>query len=138
MSDKIGVAAFVLSIVGAGYQMISFGLAYFVDHQFSYLYNIGLFNYFNSLSILVVFWAIGHLLAKQESQRTTWPAIILGIGVANLGNLIMAWFTSFPGSLFPFSSQTLPNDIGLTLLPAPLLLILGGIIGLMVARRPFQ
>jgi hypothetical protein len=137
MSDRAGVAAFVLSIVGASYQVVSFGLAYVVDHQFSYIYYISLFSNFNSLTILVVFWAIGHLLAKQESQRTTWPAIILGLGVANLGNLIIAWTTPV-NTGFPPSNQTLPNDIGLTLLPSPLLLILGGIIGLIAARRPLQ
>jgi hypothetical protein len=137
MSDKAGVAAFVISILGASYQLISFALAYIVDRQFTYIYYIGLYSYFNSFSILVTFWAIGHLMAKQDSQRTTWPAIIFALGAANLTNLIVAWNTPV-NTGFPLNNQILPNDIGLTLLPAPLLLIFGGIIGLIAARRPLQ
>jgi hypothetical protein len=108
-----------------------------VDHQFSYIYYLSLSSYTSSIPIIIVFWAIGHLLAKQESQRSTWPAIILGLGVADLGNLVIAWITPL-NTGFPQNIQTLPTDIGLTLLPTPVLLILGGIIGLIAARHPLQ
>ena len=134
MTDKTGIAAFVLSLLGAGYQLVSIALAYAVDHQFSYFYYVGLYSYFNFVTILVVFWAIGHMTAKQESQQYTWPGMILIIGFANLVNLIISW-TQPTNTGFP-TSQIFPTDIGLTLLPSPLLLILGGIIGLIGARRP--
>ena len=135
MTNRAGVAAFVLSLLGIGYQMVSIGLAYAVDHQFSYFYYIGLFSFLNYSGILVVFWAIGHMMAKQESQGATWPAMILVIGFANLGNLIISW-TQPTNTGSPTTNQTFPTDIGLTLLPSPLLLILGGITGLIGARRP--
>lgn len=125
MSDRASVAAFVLSVLGASYQMVSFGLAFIVDRQFNYIYYISLYSYFNSITLLIVLWAAAHLLSTQDSHRSTWPAIILGIAAADLGNLIIAW-----------SIQGVPNDIAFTLLPAPLLLTLGGLLGLTAARHP--
>lgn len=134
MADKSVAVAFVLSLLGAMYQLISFALAYLVDHQLSYFYYIGLNNYVNSFDTLIVFWSIAHLMDEKDSRRTTWPAIIMGIGVANLANLIIVWVTPI-NTGFPSTSQTLPLDLGLTLLPAPILLILGGIVGFIAARR---
>ena len=135
MAERTTVAAFVFSLLGVLYQMVSLALAYLIDHQFPYYYYIGIYSsYFNSFTILVIFWALAHLMDKQDSRRTTWSGIILGIGVANLVNVILAWNT--PVNIgFPGNGPLLPLDIGLTLLPAPLLLILGGIFGFVAARR---
>ena len=134
MAERATVVAFVFSLLGATYQMVSIGLAYLIDHQFPYYYYIGISGYFNSFAILVTFWALAHLMDKEESRLTTWSVIILGIGVANLANLIIA-LASPINTGFPVNNQLLPLDIGLTLLPAPLLLILGGIFGFSAARR---
>ena len=134
MAERATVAAFVLSLLGATYQMVSIALSYLIDHQFPYYYYIGLYGYFNSFAILVTFWALAHLMDKQDSRRTTWSGILLGIGVANLVNLALAGI-SLTSASFPLNSSSLPIDIELTLLPAPLLLILGGIFGFVAARR---
>lgn len=134
MADRFVTLAFVFSLLGAVYQLISLGLAYYVDRQFSYFVYIGLGTYVNSFDTLIVFWSIAHLMDERDTRRTTWPAILLGIGVANLANLIVAWITPIYTGL-ALANQTLPLDLGLTLLPAPLLLILGGIFGFIAARR---
>lgn len=135
MPDRFVKIAFVFSLLGAIYQLISLGLAYYVDRQLSYFVFIGLGTYVNSFDTLIVFWSIAHLMDERDSRRTTWPAILMGIGVANLTNLIIAWVTPINTGGFPVTTQTLPLDLGLTLLPAPLLLILGGIFGFIAARR---
>ena len=134
MAGRATIVAFVFSLLGATYQMVSLALAYLVDHQFPYYYYIGIYGYFNSFAIIVIFWALAHLMDQQGSRLTTWSGIILGIGVANLVNLILAWNSAI-NTGFPTYSQSLPLDIGLTLLPAPLLLILGEISGFVAARR---
>lgn len=135
MADRSAGVAFVITLLGATYQMISYALGYLIDHQFIFFYYIGLGSYLNSFGILIIFWAMAHLLDKQDSRRTTWPAIILGIGVADLANLLIAWLTPVNTGQYPPTTQTLPLDIGLTFLPGPPLLILGGIFGFISARR---
>jgi hypothetical protein len=119
--------------------MISYGLAYLVDNRYNYLsvyYGLtAYFAYFEIFALLVGFWALSHLLVNQGSQRAVWPAIILAIGAANLGNLIITWATPINTGILG-SSQTLPTDIALTLMPSSLLLIFGGILGFIAARNP--
>lgn len=134
MAEKAIIVAFVFSLLGATYQMVSIALAYLVDRQFPYYYYIGLYSYFNSFAILVIFWAIAHFMDKQDSRMTTWSGIILSIGVATLANLIIALISPI-NTGFPGNNQPVPFDIGAALLPAPLLLILGGIFGFVAARR---
>ena len=135
MAEKAIIVAFVFSLLGATYQMVSLALAYLIDHQFPYYYYVGIYSsYFNSFAILVIFWALAHLMDKQDSRRTTWSGIILAIGVANLVDLILAWYSPINTGILT-TNPLLPLDIGLTLLPAPLLLILGGIFGFAAARR---
>ena len=134
MAEKATVAAFVFSLLGATLQMVSIALAFLVDRQFPYYYYIGLYSYFNSFTILVIFWAMAHFMDKQDSRRTTWSAIILSIGVASLANLILALISPI-NTGFPANNQPVPFDIATALLPAPLLLILGGIFGFVAARH---
>ena len=135
MAERATVAAFVFSLLGATYQMVSLALAYLIDHQFPYYYYVGIYSsYFNSFAVLVVFWALAHLMDKQDSRRTTWSGIILAIGAANLVDLILAWYSPINTGILT-TNPLLPLDIGLTLLPAPLLLILGGILGFAAAKR---
>ena len=138
MANRASVVAFALTLVGTGYQMVSFSAAYLVDRQFPYYYYIGIYSYFNTLTVLVLFWAAAHLLDKQDSRRATWPALIITIGYANLANLVIAWFTPANNTGFVGSNQNLPADIFWTVLPAPLLLILGAAAGFLAARHPRQ
>lgn len=134
MAEKATVAAFVFSLLGATYQMVSIALAFLVDRQFPYYYYIGLYSYFNSFAILVLFWAMAHFMDKQDPRHTTWSAIILSIGVASLANLILALISPI-NTGFPANNQPVPFGIGAALLPAPLLLILGGTFGFVAARH---
>jgi len=127
MADRAAVAAFVLSLLGASYQMISYGLAYLIDSRYNYNYFFGIYGSWILISTLVVFWAIGHLLDSRDSQSVAWPSIILAMGVADLGNLIIIWNT--PDYAIPLGGQTVSASVILTLTPAPLLLIVGGIFG---------
>lgn len=138
MSSRASIAAFVLSLLGVTYQMMSYSIAYLVDNRYNYLsLYYGLAAYFDIFALLVAFWALSHLLVNQGPQRAIWPAIIFAIGVANLGNLIITWTTPINTGILG-SSQTFPTDIALTLMPAPLLLILGGMLGFIAARNPTQ
>jgi hypothetical protein len=133
MSGRVAIATFVLSLLGATYQLMSYGLAFLVDSRANYNYYFGFNGIFTVIATVVVFWAVSHLLDGPDSQRVVWPAIILAIGVANLGNLIIAWAT--PAIVEPLALQTVPLDTIVTLVPAPLLMILGGVCGLVALQQ---
>jgi hypothetical protein len=117
---------------------MSYGLAYLIDNRYNYNnYYYGLNAYFSIFAIVVGFWASSHLLESRDSQRITWPAIILALGTAILGNLIIAWSTPTNIGILG-ATQTPPVDLIVTLIPSPLLLILSGIFGFMAARHPKQ
>jgi hypothetical protein len=123
-------------LIGATYQMISFGLAYVWFNQYNYNYTTRM--YFNISAFLIEFWAISHLLNAREVQRVVWPAIIVALGAGTLGNLIISWATP---NVFPILGDPtimVSANVAATLLPAPILLILGGISGLIAARRSQQ
>jgi hypothetical protein len=135
MAGKAAIVAFVLSLVGLTYQMMSYGLAYLIDNRYNYNNYYSLNAYFSIFAIVVGFWASSHLLESRDSQRITWPAIILALGTAILGNLIIAWST--PSNIGILGAvQMPPADIVVTLIPSPLLLILGSILGFVAARHP--
>src|SRR6266498_413511 len=117
MADRAALAAFVLSMLGATYQMLSYGLAFLVDNRTSFYYYNTIFG-LNIIANFLVFWAASHLVGQRTYRSIAWPSIILAIGAANLGNMIIQWSTTPTGS--PFISQTVPVDIVLTLVPGPL------------------
>src|SRR5207253_6139833 len=83
--------AFVFSIVGATYQIISPGVVALIDRTTgAYFYIIGLNNLL--FTVLVVFWSASRLLEDWEG-RITWPFITFAVGVANLSNIILASLT---------------------------------------------
>ncbi len=85
------------------------------------------------IATVVVFWAISHLMDSRDPQRAAWPAIIMAMGAANLGNMIIQWIT--PVYFGFLGSQTVPADVIVTLTPAPVLLIAGGIFGFVAVQH---
>ena len=124
-------AAFVLAIIGAAYQMISLYVAALVDGN-TYVYNYGYGYETLFFSSFFVFWSASHLLEDWRG-RITWPSIILGLGVANLATVILGYYAqnsrlqiaSAPPSITPI----------LAIMPGPLLMILGGILGFSAVRQ---
>ena len=133
MADRAAIAAFTLSLLGAAYQMVAYGLAYLVDNRYNYNYYFGISGVWIIIATVVVFWAISHLMDSRDPARATWPAIITAMGAANLGNMIIQWIT--PVFFSPLGNQTVPADVVLTLIPAPLLLIVGGIFGFVAVQH---
>ncbi len=133
MADRAAIAAFVLSLLGAAYQMIAYGLAYLVDNRYNYNYYFGISGVWIIIATVVVFWAISHLMDSRDPQRAAWPAIIMAMGAAILGNMIMQWMT--PVFFEPLGNQAVPADVIVTLTPAPLLLIVGGIFGFVAVQH---
>src|SRR5207247_10567493 len=93
MADRAAIAAFVLSLLGAAYQMIAYGLAYLVDNRYNYNYYFGISGVWIIIATVVVFWAISHLMDSRDPQRAAWPAIIMAMGAAILANMIIQWLT---------------------------------------------
>jgi len=120
MADRAAIAAFTMSLLGAAYQMVAYGLAYLVDNRYNYNYYFGISGVWIIIATVVVFWAISHLMDSRDPQRAAWPAIIMAMGVANLGNMIIQW---------------IPADVIVTLTPAPVLLIAGGIFGFVAVQH---
>ena len=128
---KRATAAFVLAIIGAAYQMISLYVAALVDRN-TYLYNYGYGYETLFLSSFFVFWSASHLLEDWRS-RITWPSIILGLGVANLATVILGYYVQNSPSQI---ASTLPSITPiLAIMPGPLLMILGGILGFSAVRQ---
>ena len=128
---KRATAAFVVAIIGAAYQMISLYVAALVDGN-TYPYNYGYGYETLFFSSFFVFWSASHLLEDWRG-RITWPSIILGLGVANLATVILGYYVqnsrlqiaSTPPSITPI----------LAIIPGPLLMILGGILGFSAVRQ---
>jgi hypothetical protein len=133
MIDRAVIAAFVLSLLGATYQMIAYGLTYLVDNRYNYNYYSGVSGIWFIIATLVVFWAASHLMDNRDPQRAIWPSIILAMGAANLGNMIIQWIT--PVNFGPLAAQTVPADVILTSIPGPLMLIAGGIFGFVAVQH---
>jgi hypothetical protein len=128
---KRATAAFVVAIIGAAYQMISLYVAGLVEGN-TYPYNYGYGYETLFFSSFFVFWSASHLLEDWRG-RITWPSIILGLGVANLATVILGYYAqnsrlqiaSTPPSITPI----------LAIMPGPLLMILGGILGFSAVRQ---
>jgi len=132
MADRAAIAAFVLSLLGAAYQMLAYGLAYLVDNRYNYNYYFGISGVWIFIATVVVFWAISHLMDSRDPQRAAWPAIIMAMGAAILGNMIIQWMT--PVFFEPLGNQAVPADVIVTLTPAPLLIV-GGIFGFVAVQH---
>jgi len=124
-------AAFVFSIIGAAYQMTSLYVAVLVDRN-TYLYNYGYGYETLFFSSFFVFWSGSHLLEDWKG-RITWPSIILGLGAANLSTIILGYYAQ---NSPPQIASMLPSITPiLALVPGPLLMIIGGILGFSAVRR---
>ena len=120
-------------IAGRSLSNDSFGLAYLVDNRYNYNYYFGISGVWIIIATVVVFWAISHLMDSRDPQRAAWPAIIMAMGAAILGNMIIQWMT--PVFFEPLGNQAVPADVIVTLTPAPLLLIVGGIFGFVAVQH---
>jgi hypothetical protein len=124
-------AAFGFSIIGAAYQMISLYVAALVDRN-TYLYNYGYGYETLFFSSFFVFWSASHLIEDWRG-RITWPSIILGLGVANLTTVILGYYVQNS----PLQIASTPSSITPTLaiIPGPLLMIIGGVLGFSAVRQ---
>ena len=125
-------AAFAFSTVGAAYQMISPYVAALANgNNFSYLYTYGLETLI--LSSFIVFWGASHIVEDWKG-RITWPFLIFVLGVANFSSIIMVYFTpsNILGSFTPNSPQL---NVTLAIIPGPLIVIVGGILGFFAVRQ---
>jgi hypothetical protein len=82
-------AAFVFSIIGAAYQMISLYVAVLIDRNMSpfFYFTVGYYTLF--LTGFIVIWSASHILEDWKG-RITWPSIILVLGIANLASVVMS------------------------------------------------
>jgi hypothetical protein len=124
-------AAFVVSIVGAAYQMISVYVAGLFDRNTSLIY----YSYGNEtlfFTSFLVIWSASRILEDWKG-RITWPSIIIVIGIANISAIIMAYYAQTS------TIQIAPNvpSIGtiIALVTGPLLIILGGLLGLSAVKQ---
>ncbi|HXL50291.1 MAG TPA: hypothetical protein VN949_00605 [Candidatus Limnocylindrales bacterium] len=123
--------AFVFAIIGAAYQMLSLYVAALVDRN-TYLYNYGYGYETLFFSSFFVFWSASHLIEDWRG-RITWPSIILGLGVANLSTVILGYYVQNS----PLQIASTPPSITpiLAIIPGPLLMIFGGILGFSAVRQ---
>ncbi len=123
--------AFVFAIIGAAYQMLSLYVAALVDRN-TYLYNYGYGYETLFFSSFFVFWSASHLIEDWRG-RITWPSIILGLGVANLSTVILGYYVQNS----PLQIPSTPPSITpiLAIIPGPLLMIFGGILGFSAVRQ---
>jgi hypothetical protein len=124
-------SAFVVSIAGAVYQMVSPYLANLVDRNTPvYYYSLGYETLF--FTSFIAFWSASHILEDWKG-RITWPSIIFGVGIANLSTIILVYYAQTSQIQ---NSSTLPSPWSmLALITGPLLMILGGILGFSAVRQ---
>ena len=130
MANRATVA-FLFSVIGAAYQMISPYIATLVDRNNSPYYYVYGFETLILTSFLE-FWGASHLLEDWKG-RITWPFIILVLGVANLSSMIMVYF--IPSNLLALTPNSTLINATLALIPGPLLIIIGGVLGLLAVRQ---
>ena len=133
MVNKATVA-FAFSVFGAAYQMISPYVAALANgNNLTYLYTYFLQTLI--LSSFIVFWGASHLVEDWKG-RITWPFLIFVLGVANFSTIIMVYFTpsNILGIPIPTTNSTLLN-VTLAMIPGPILVTIGGIIGYFAVRQ---
>jgi hypothetical protein len=121
---RIATVAFIFSVIGATYQLISYSVLAVAEPRSTFYYYIAFGSpVFLSLAI---FWLASHLV---EDHRIIWPTMIFAIAVSNLVNLFIIYLA--PTSYFTGIAQQNVSPTGLLILvPAPLLILAGGILGL--------
>jgi|GEM_PF-4336672 len=130
MSNR-ATAAFVFSITGAAYQLTSLFVAAVLDRNTSfYLYNFGYETLF--FTSFIVIWSASHILEEWKG-RITWPSIILGMGFANLF-IILSYYSQISSPVFLPSNTPSAAAIS-SLIAGPLLVVIGGILGLSAVRQ---
>jgi peptidoglycan/LPS O-acetylase OafA/YrhL len=125
-------AAFVFSIIGAAYQMISLYVAVLIDRNTSpfFYFTVGYYTLF--LTGFIVIWSASHILEDWKG-RITWPSIILVLGIANLASVVMSDYAQTS----PIQgSATVPSLTVITaIVSGPLLIVIGGILGFSAVRQ---
>ena len=115
-----------MPVIGAAYRMMPLYVAVLVDRSTTpFYYTISFQSLF--LSSFVVVWSASHILEDWKG-RITWPSITLGVGVANLSTVLIAYYVQI--TPVPISSPT-PSSLPaiLALISGPILSIIGGILG---------
>jgi hypothetical protein len=131
MSNR-ATAAFVFCITGAAYQLTSLFVAAVLDRNTSfYLYNFGYETLF--FTSFIVIWSASHILEDWKG-RITWPSIILGMGFANLFTIILSYYSQISSPVFLPSNTPSAAAIS-SLIAGPLLVVIGGILGLSAVRQ---
>lgn len=124
-------AAFIFSIIGAAYQMMSLFVAATIDRSTSfYLYNLGYETLF--FTSFIVVWSASHIMEDWKG-RITWPSIILGLGIASLTTIILSYYAQTSPILAPTNAPT-PLAI-LALVSGPVLIVIGGILGFSAVQQ---
>jgi hypothetical protein len=130
--SKRATAAFLISITGAAYQLTSLFVAAVLDRNTSfYLYNLGYETLF--FTSFIVIWSASHILEDWKG-RITWPSIILVIGIANLSTIILSFYSQTTSPIFLPSNTPSAAAIS-SLIAGPLLIVIGGILGLSAVRQ---
>ena len=123
--------AFVSSIIGAAYQMISLYVAILIDRNTSpFYFTVGYYTLF--LTGFIVIWSASHILEDWKG-RITWPSIILVLGIANLASIIMSDYAQTS----PIQGSTTSPSITVitAIISGPLLIVIGGILGFSAVRQ---
>jgi len=124
-------AAFVVSIIGAAYQMISLYVASLVDRNTSLIYYSYGYETLFFTSFLVI-WSASRILEDWKG-RITWPSIIFAIGVANISAIIMAYYAQT--STAQISSSVPSSGSVIALISGPIVIILGGVLGFSAVKQ---
>jgi hypothetical protein len=115
-------------------------MAALADGNTSAYYYIVAFNsqLFTSmlLTSIVVIWSATHILEDWKG-RITWPSILFALGMVDLWNIVLAYLT--PIMVFRIlslpSNGTLSLAAMLALIPGPLFIVIGGILGFSAVRQ---
>ena len=127
-------AAFVVSIIGATYQMVSLFVANLVDRNTSlFYYSYGYETLF--FTSFLVLWSASHILEEWKG-RITWPAIIFAVGISNLSMIIIAYYAQTSTGVGPSSVPSIGSITALIF--GPLIITIAGIIGLAAVRQYSQ
>jgi hypothetical protein len=124
-------AAFVVSITGAAYQMISVYVAGLFDRNTSLIY----YSYGNEtlfFTSFLVIWSASRILEDWKG-RITWPSIIIAIGIANISAIIMAYYAQT--STIQIASNVPSIGTIIALATGPLMIILGGLLGFSAVKK---
>jgi hypothetical protein len=127
------IAAFVFSIIGAVYQIISPYIAVIVDRNTSpFYYTLGYYPLF--LTSFVAIWSASHILEEWKG-RITWPSIVLALGITNLTTIMLTYYAQTQNSSTTTYSTVPSLAAILAVIPGPLFLSIGGILGFLAVRQ---